>query len=333
MKNKKFWLGILVMIPVFGMTVIGCVSYTYTQAVRNETGNTVTEVYIKDTGTVDWGNVRNVRARYREDGSFAYWDRTNMDNGTQIVLFRDSGLSETPREMKNQDILIRDSNSLFYMKQNVPITFSVTKATDYILIGGPSEELTTSTPIIFTIEDRLPMLFVINQTGYAVTLIAPVQNSINNGGRTQFQPMEMNRSIDVTYRIAQAQYTEQITMGNADATVTLTKRPPTLTIVNNVGATINTIFMRIPGSPSWVGGNIVIRDGTVHLAESGKAQTGDIGTSIVNRDSTKLWLGNVNLSGNTFDIRIDDVQTGTYVKSNVQITNDMTLTFTQTDKR
>ena len=332
MKNKKFWMGILVMILVFGITVIGCVSYTYTQAVRNETGVTVTEVYIRETGTTGWGDVRNVQGRYREDGS-VYWERTNMNNGTQIVLFRDRGSSETPREMKNQDILVKDSNGLLYMKQNVPITFAVTKTTDYILIGGPSEEIAASTPIIFTVKDRLPMLFVVNQTGYAVTLIAPVQNPINNGngGRIQFQPMEINRSIDVTYRIAQATYTEQVTMGNEDATVTLTKRPPTLTIVNNVGSTINFIFLRIPGSPSWTGGNIFIRDGTVFLRTT--AQTGDISGSIVNRDNMKIWLGNVPLSGSIFDIRIDDVQGNSYVKSNVQVTSDMTLTFTQSDKR
>jgi hypothetical protein len=325
---KKGIITVMAVIFIFGF--IGCVTYEHTQAVRNETGYTVTEVYIRDTGTTDWGSIKNVQARYSSDGSFAYWGRADMNNGTQIVFFRNSSFSETPEGMRNQDIAIRDSNGLLYMKHNIPIIFSTAK----LPFIGPKEALTTSTPITFTVQDRLPMLFVVNQTGYEVTLIAPVQDSINNQGRTQFQPMEMNRSIDVTYKIGQAQYSEQVTMENKDATVTLTKRPPTITIVNNVGSTINTIFLRIPGSPSWEGGNIVIRNGTVHLAASGgSAQTGDISGSIVNKDSMKLWLGNVNLTGNIFDIRIDDVQTNSYVKSNVQITNDMTLTFTQTDKR
>jgi len=144
----------------------------------------------------------------------------------------------------------------------------------------------------------------------------------------------MNRSIDVIYSIGQARYTEQVTMNNKDATVTLTKKPPTLTIVNNVGATINMLFLRVPDSPSWVGGNIVIRGKTVSLAEAGKAQTGDISGSIVNKDKLPIWLGEVNIAGTILDIRIDDVQGNTYVKSNVQVpNNDMTLTFTQADKR
>ncbi|WP_461255337.1 hypothetical protein [Treponema sp. R80B11-R83G3] len=175
-------------------------------------------------------------------------------------------------------------------------------------------------------------LTVINQTGYQVFVTTPISSNIDIGARTGFLvPPASN--IDITYSIGQAQYTEKVTMRNENSTVTLTKKPAMLTIVNNVGATINTIFLRTPGSPTWVGGNIVIRGGTVQLAAAGGAQTGDISGSIVNRDSMKIWLGNIPISGNVFDIRIDDVQTNTYVKSNVQVNNDMTLTFTQADKR
>ena len=330
--------GIMTVISViFILGLIGCVSYGHTQAVRNETGFTVTEVYIRDTGTTDWGNVRNVQARRDsegrviryEDGSVAYWDRTNMNHGTQISFFN-GGYSETPDKVGNKDIAIKDSNGLLYMKYNIPITFTSKK---YSLFGlGQEETLATSAPITFTEKDRLPMLYVVNQTGYPLTLISPVKNSINDKGRVQFQPMEVNRSIDIIYSIGQAQYTEQVTMKNEDTTVTLTKRPATLTITNNVGATINNIFLRIPGSPSWIGGNIVIRGGTVQLGAAGGAQTQDISGSIVNKDSMKIWLGNIPISGNIFDIRLVDVQTNEYIKRNVQITNDMTLNFTLADK-
>lgn len=338
MKNKIKPLGLIALVSVALVAIlIGC-AHSHTQSIRNETGQTVTEVYIRATGTNDWGNVRNVVARRNaenqiirtHDGQVAFWDRNNMNHGTQLVFFTDSSSSETPRGIRNQDIYVVDSNGIRYMKHNVPITFTTTKLP--FMFGRPTV-INASEPITFTVEDRLPMLFVLNQTGHTVTLTAPVRDSINNQGRTQFQPTEMNRPIDVTYRIGQAQYTEQVTMNNADATVTLTRRPPTLTIVNNVGATINTIFLRVPGAPSWVGGNIVIRGGTVHLAAAGGAQTGDISGSIVNRDNMRLWLGNVNLSGDVFDIRIDDVQGNSYVRSNVQIANDMTITFTQNDRR
>jgi len=187
--------------------------------------------------------------------------------------------------------------------------------------------------VTVTLTKRPPTIILINQTGYQVGIIAPISLNINIGAKIEFLAPVLNQNINLTYMIGRMQVTEQVTMANQDVTVTLTKKPATLTIVNNVGATINTIFLRIPGSPSWVGGNIVIRGGTVQLAASGGAQTGDISGSIVNKDSMKLWLGNVDLSGNIFDIRIDDVQTNSYVKSNVRITNDMTLTFTQADKR
>jgi len=180
---------------------------------------------------------------------------------------------------------------------------------------------------------RPPTITVVNQTGYSVAITAPISSSINIGAKTEFLAPALNQIINITYMIGRMQVTEQVTMRNEDVTVNLTKRPPTITIVNNVGATINTIWLRTPGAPAWTGGNIVIREGTVQLRESG-ALTGDISGSIVNRDNMKIWIGSISLSGNAFDIRIDDVQGNTYVKSNIQVTNnDMTLTFTQADKR
>jgi len=335
---KKRIMALVSVILIFG--IIGCVSYTHTQAVRNEIGNVITEVYIRDTGTANWGSVKNVQARKdsegniirNRDGTVASWDRVNMNNGTQVVFFREISSSETPSAMKNQDILVVDTNGIRYAKFDVSIVFTTTKSTDIFIMDLPSQAITTSDPITFTAQDRLPMLFVVNQTGYTATLVSPAQGTLAHQQRTQFQPSEVNQSINVTYSIGQARYTEQVTMSGEDTTVTLTRRPPTITIVNNVGATINTIFMRIPGSPSWTGGNIVIRSGTVFLAD-GAAQAGELSGSIVNRDSMRLWLGNVNLSGDTFDVRIDDVQGNTYVKSNVRVTSDMSLTFTQADKR
>jgi hypothetical protein len=127
-------------------------------------------------------------------------------------------------------------------------------------------------------------------------------------------------------------------MVNQDVTVTLTRSPPTLTLVNNTGVTINNVFLRYTGGPSWSGGNIVMRGGRVQLAAAGGAQIGDISGSIVNGDNMRIWLGDLEISGDEhitdyrYDVRIDDVQGNTYVKSNVQIINDITLTFTRTDR-
>ena len=45
----------------------------------------------------------------------------------------------------------------------------------------------------------------------------------------------------------------------------------------------------------------------------------------------QIDMAYININGDRFDIRIDDVQGNTYVKRNVQITRDITLTFTQSD--
>jgi len=205
-----------VVVLVFILGFIGCVGYSHTQAVRNETGVTIREVYIRDTGTSEWGNVRNVKARRDSGGNIiygkdargynvpAYMDIYDMNNATQIIFFSDYSSSETPSEVRrNQDIAMVDSNGLLYMKQNVPISYSTYKEP----LFGQSTLIKSSAPITFTVQDRLPILFMVNQTGYPVNLISPTTASIANNARTQFQPMEINRSIDVVYGIGQMRYT------------------------------------------------------------------------------------------------------------------------------
>jgi len=87
--------------------------------------------------------------------------------------------------------------------------------------------------------DRDPTLTIVNATGHQITLIAPASTNLANGARTQLQPTETNRNINVTYRIGQIQFTEQVTMSNADVTVTLTRRPPTITVVNQTGRDVH----------------------------------------------------------------------------------------------
>jgi len=254
--------------------------------------------------------------------------------------------------------------------------------------------------------DRHPTLTIINQTGYPVNVTAPVSLNINTGARTQFQPTETSRSINVTYRIEQIEFTEQITMNNADATVTLTRRPPTvtvrnqtgrqviinspvsrsinngesinflppllngnlnityssglmrltesvtmrnqdvtvnltvgaptLTIVNNTvaGNNVNIIQFRTPGSVAWTGGNIIIDENNeLRLSRGGTAQTGVTTQVLTNGDRLSLWLGNLELSGNSFDVRLQTPSDVIFQRDNVRITNDIILTFTSADRR
>jgi hypothetical protein len=198
---------------------------------------------------------------------------------------------------------------------------------------------------IVTLTRRPPTITVVNQTGQQVGIVSivdPVRLNIAIGARTEFLAPVLDQTINIVYQIGRMRFTEQVALANQDVTVTLTRFPPTLTVENNTGETINTFRLRYSGSSSgtaWVGGNLVAADvdGRIQIREGG-AQTGVTDVSIVNGDSMKLWLGDLAISGEghitdyRYDVRIDDVNARSYVKSNVQILNDLTLTFTRSDR-
>ena len=271
-----------------------------------------------------------------------------------------------------------------------------------IMIGLTSCDTFTKYTVNVSV-DRHPTLTILNQTGHPVVITTPVSSSINNEARIYYQPSETNRSINVTYTISRISFTEQVTWNNADATVTLTKRPPTitvvnqtgrqviintpisitlsngenhsflapvlnqnfnityssglmqlieqvtmrdqdvtvtlatgaptLTIVNNIGSgnNINIIQFRSPGSVAWIGGNAIIRDNEFYLVD-GTALQGNTTQVLANGEKWSLWLGNLRLSGNAFDIRFQTPSGTFFQKNNVRITRDMTLTLTASDR-
>jgi hypothetical protein len=257
-----------------------------------------------------------------------------------------------------------------------------------------------------TLTRRPPAVTVVNQTGHTVVLTAPTPASIVNDARTQFLVPETNRRIDVIYTIGQVEFTEQVTVSNADVTVTLTRRPPTvtvvnqtgrgrtvvltaptsahlangertqflaplvtgnfginyssglmqlteqvtmrnqdvtvnltgaptLTIVNNTGTgnNVNIIQFRTPGSVAWIGGNIVITEDDEFYLDTGEALTGVTTQVLTNGEGLSFWLGNLPLSGNAFDIRLQTPGGVIFQRDNVQILRNMDLIFTSAHRR
>jgi len=166
----------------------------------------------------------------------------------------------------------------------------------------------------------------------SIVLTAPVSRSLFIGNNAQFLSPP-NQRIDINYRSGLMQLTEQVTVGNQDITVTLTRAAPTLTIVNNIGLgnNVNIIQFRVPNTVQWVGGNITVRNNELILVQ-GTAQTGDVSQPLINGESLSFWLGNMQLEGNIWDIQLQ-TPTSLFQKNNVRITSDMTLTFTETDRR
>ena len=195
-----------------------------------------------------------------------------------------------------------------------------------------TEQVTVSDQdVTVTLTRRPAVVTVVNQTGHIVNLTAPQARSVANEARTQFLTA-LNQTVNVTYRVGQMAFTEQVTVSDSDVTVILTRAPPTFTIVNNVGTTVSTLFLRAHGAPSWSGGNIVIDASGITQVRGGAVQAADITVSIINRDSMRIWTGDIPIIGERVDIRIDDVHGNTFVRSNVLITGDMTITFTPADR-
>lgn len=315
---KKVILTVILVVLFVGIS--GCATYSHTQSVRNEIGQNVTQAYIRDTGTTDWGSVKIV------------------SNAMQIILFTDPSTSATPKGMRNQDIMVRDNNGIVYIKYNVPITYTTTKYTYLIFFYTPTKTVATSNPITFTERDRVPRLNIINQTGYPITVTSPVsqQTPVKNEARTFWQNLNQIQSVRVTYTVGQMQYSEQVTMNNEDTTVTLTRRPPEVTIINNTGDTINLVQMRVASDAAWLNQNILglqlNDDGTVNSSNA-STNANERSGSIVNLDNFRFWLGMVALRPDKYDIRVDDVRGNSYVKTNVQITSDVSLSFSASDKR
>jgi len=323
MMNKKNLPHIITVVSFVVFIVLGLASATtparqgYVQTVKNDTGSTVRGVYSRDTGTTDWSENISTNERGRP---------TPMDNGTQMDIFYYDGTS-------NQDIRMVDTKGIVYIKFNVPIALKT--------VDSAGKVKDNSNIIIFTAQDRQPMLTIQNNTGQTVSITTPVKRAVQKEQSTFcFPELAQNRNTMVTYNIGFIEYNEQVTINNEDVTLTLTRSPPVVTIENNTGNTVNFIFVRNPGA-NWQNQNLLtfrviyrfnpINDWVVE--DQTAMQATERRGSITNRDSFKLWFGNINAKPDRYDIRIDDVQGNSYVKSNVQVTQDMTLTFTPSDKR
>jgi len=196
-----------------------------------------------------------------------------------------------------------------------------------------------NTDVTVTLTKRPPTITVVNNTGHQINMTAPERSTINDKAKVDCLAPALNQVVNIAYTIGQMSFTERVTMANQDVTVTLTRSPPWLTIINNTGVTINIIKLRYTGGSDWIGGNIVTRNGRVQLSAAEGAQAGELSGSIINGDRQRIWFGDIQISGDghatdyKFDVLIEAGQTlDTFVKRNVQILTDITLTFTRSDR-
>jgi len=95
MKRNIFLLGMLVMVLVFGMTVVGCATTKHGVEISNVSN--VKEIYIRNAGATNWG--------------------ANIANTMQDI--------DTSRFSEMVDIRVLDTNGVVYSRYNVPFNDAV----------------------------------------------------------------------------------------------------------------------------------------------------------------------------------------------------------------
>jgi len=183
-----------------------------------------------------------------------------------------------------------------------------------------------------------PTVTIINRTGHSVNINAPFRRSLNDGDTTSdIVSPGQSRNITIAYQVGNFEINEQAALNAGGATVTLTRVPPRLTIVNNTGEAIFAFSLQQTGG-SWTGGNSGnIRDaGNRRVQLSDRINANQRQHTINSGDAMIFWMEDITHpfrgSGDRFDIRINGVSGTTYVQSNVQIRGDMTIRFTQSDR-
>jgi hypothetical protein len=381
------------------VAIFGCASFprSVSRPIVNSTGVAISQVYIRDSESANWGTKVNQRARtttktvytqqgsYQQtvyvtnyDGSYIY-DTYDLNNGeTYPYSFRAPGASDgqTP-QYKSIDVKFIDDNGVAYGKNNVnlthvesivitkndmypiltmqnntgfPINISIKSESTGNINDGSSaryqideltddrrhvvsysigdyrfdKEVMLNNHTTLSLTDRPPTVIVKNNTGYPITINKPFSQSVADGSSSDKYPKSSrnaNKQI-ISYSSGTYTYNKEVMINDEDVILTLTEndRPPVITIVNNIGNTVNMVFIRDAGA-DW--GNSVT---------SGTSADVRLG-SFTNKESKRIWLGLLpGLKPDRYDLRLDDIQNNSYVKFNEQITKDMTVTFTPKDK-
>jgi len=102
-------------------------------------------------------------------------------------------------------------------------------------------QITVTSDMTVTLTERPPVATVINNTGFPITITSPGRHTLVNGGRVNVPKQSPTANqLSVTYAVdtSQFQFSEQVTINNDDVTLTLTRVPPRVTVVNGTGHTI-----------------------------------------------------------------------------------------------
>jgi len=205
-------------------------------------------------------------------------------------------------------------------------------------IGGFSfaQQVTATGDMTVNLTERPPGVTIINNTGVFIRLTSPIQRDLGIGDSVFHlrQSPDGNPLHTVSYTAGRLQLHEQININNVDVTLSLTRRPPSITVVNNTGVTVTNVFVRNPGA-AWGSGVAGINVLGIQLYDDGRLARlqpppGSLVGSILNAERFTFWTGHLDgLTGGVFDIRLDAPGGVSFVMNNIAVTSDVTLSFTQ----
>jgi hypothetical protein len=237
-------------------------------------------------------------------------------NGESAAVYQLEELGRT----ENINVGLVDENGMLYGKANI--------------------SLARSERVAITPDDMFPALKVRNNTGFPIRVNEPKSLWIGDGQEAAIYQNLESRATNVTvfYNSGNFVFKKDVMLADQHAVLTLTEndRAPVVTIQNNTDKTVNLVDVRNSGPNSrWTSNNVLTLnlkdDGTVEKIDA-ESKLIDRRGSLTNKESFQFWLGNLDVKAGNFDVRLDNAQGDSYVKNNVQINRDVTLTFTPADK-
>jgi hypothetical protein len=98
-KSKFFMVGMLAMVLIFGITVVGCATSRHSVEINNV--RNISEIYIRNAGTTNWGNnivkdLQNIdKSRFSEMVDIRVLDTNGVVYSNYNVPFDDAAFVET----------------------------------------------------------------------------------------------------------------------------------------------------------------------------------------------------------------------------------------------
>jgi|GEM_PF-1546898 len=237
-------MAVAAVVPILTTVLIsGCAGMpmNHGRPVVNNTGANIVAVFIRNTGTADWGaqqqQARTTQVRtegggtrtvYATDweGRIIYDPVRLAHGGTYQYRFQ---IPRAPtgeiQQMKTVDVKFIDERGFAYGKNRV----------DLALVER----------IVITQDDAYPILTMQNNTGFPINVLSPRAAHVEHGGSTIYQVPELrgdNMTV-ASYSISGYRFDKEVALKN-HVTLQFTDRPPTITVQNNTGypITINSPF-------------------------------------------------------------------------------------------